>query len=41
MAGNAPGKHWRKGMTLMEVMRTFPNDDEAERWFVGDALAGW
>ena len=34
MAGNAPGKHWRKGMTLMEVMRTFPNDEAAEQWFM-------
>ena len=34
MAGHAPGKHWRKGMTLMEVFRLFPDDDAAEQWFV-------
>ena len=34
MARNAPGKHWRKGMTLMEVTRMFPDDATAEQWFV-------
>ena len=34
MAQNAPGKHWRKGIALMEVMRMFPNDAAAERWFI-------
>ena len=34
MAHKAPGKHYRKGMTLMEVMRLFPDDASAEKWFV-------
>ena len=34
MAHKAPGKHYRKGMTLMGVMRSFPNDLTAEQWFI-------
>ena len=34
MAYRAPGKHFRKGMTLVEVMRMFPDDATAEKWFV-------
>ena len=34
MAHQAPGKHFRKGMTLVEVMRMFPDDATAERWFI-------
>ncbi len=33
MAYKAPGKHYREGMSLVEVMRTFPDDEAAERWF--------
>jgi len=33
MARNAPGKHFRKGMSLIEVMRMFPDAPAAERWF--------
>ncbi len=33
MAHNAPGKHYREGMSLVEVMRKFPDDAAAERWF--------
>ena len=29
----APGKYWRKGMSLIEVMRMFPDDDAAKAWF--------
>ena len=29
----APGKHWRKGMTLVELIRKFPDDETAEAWF--------
>lgn len=29
----APGKHWRKGMTLVEMIRKFPDDETAEAWF--------
>ena len=35
MARNAPGKHWRKGMTLMEVTRMFATEEAAEQWFIG------
>ena len=34
MARNAPGKHFRKGMSLVEVMRVFSDDATAEAWFV-------
>ena len=33
MAHKAPGKHYREGMTLVEVIRQFPEDAAAERWF--------
>jgi hypothetical protein len=39
MATNAPGKHFRKGISWIEVMRIFPDDAAAEAWFV-KALAG-
>ena len=29
-----PGKAWRKGMTLFDLMDRFPNDAAAERWLV-------
>ena len=34
MAHNAPGKHYRAGLTLIELTRMFPDDAAAERWFV-------
>ena len=33
MAHKAPGKSHRKGMTLAELFRVFPDDATAERWF--------
>ena len=33
MAQNAPGKHYRKGISLIELFERFPNDATAERWF--------
>lgn len=33
MARNAPGRHYREGISLMEVMAMFPDDEAAERWF--------
>ena len=33
MAGNAPGKHHRKGLSLVAIMRKFPDDKTAEAWF--------
>ena len=34
MAHKAPGKHFRKGMSLIEIMRKFPDDETAEAYFV-------
>ena len=34
MAQNAPGKHYRKGITLVDLFRMFPDDETAEKWFV-------
>ncbi|MDE0704321.1 MAG: IS1595 family transposase [Rhodospirillaceae bacterium] len=34
MAQNAPGKHHRKGISLFEIMRRFPDDATAEAWFI-------
>ena len=33
MAQNAPGKHYREGISLIELFDRFPNDATAERWF--------
>ena len=35
MAHSAPGKHYRKGITLAELFKKFPDDEAAERWFAG------
>ena len=35
MAKAAPGKFYRKGMTLAELFRNFPDDAAAEQWFAG------
>ena len=29
----APGKHCRKGMTLVQLFAKFPDDETAEAWF--------
>jgi len=29
----APGKHWRKGMSLADLFRKFPDNETAEAWF--------
>ena len=34
MAQNAPGKHYRKGITLIEAVQKFGDDAAAEAWFV-------
>ena len=34
MAKKAPGKHYRKSITLLELHEIFPNDETAEQWFV-------
>ena len=33
MAHKAPGKHYRVGMSLIELMEMFPDDASAEAWF--------
>ena len=33
MAHNAPGKHFRKGISLIGLMDLFPTDEAAEDWF--------
>ena len=33
MAKSAPGKQYRTGMSLVELMRMFPDDAAAEKWF--------
>ena len=38
MAKKAPGKAYRKGLSLVEIMQMFPDDATAERWF---AEARW
>ena len=30
----APGKAFRKGITLKQIMRMFPDDETAEKWFI-------
>ena len=35
MAQNAPGKHYRKGISLIEAVQKFGDDATAEVWFVG------
>ena len=34
MAQKAPGKHHRKGITLADIFKIFPTDEDAEVWFV-------
>ena len=34
MAHKAPGKHFRIGLSLVEVIRMFPDDATAEQWFI-------
>ena len=34
MAKKAPGKHYRKGITLVDLFQRFPDDVTAEKWFV-------
>ena len=34
MAQKAPGKHFRTGLSLLDVTMMFPTDEAAEQWFV-------
>ena len=36
MAQNAPGKHYRKGITLAKLFKMFPDDKTAEAWFIAE-----
>ena len=40
MAHRAPGKHYRNGLSLIELTRMFPDDSTAERWFVAQRWQG-
>ncbi len=35
MAHKAPGKHYRKGLSLSELMLKFPDDESARKWIEG------
>ena len=34
MAQKAPGKHFRTGLSLVDITRMFPDDETAEAWFI-------
>ena len=34
MIQKGPGRYYREGMSLIDVMAIFPNDETAERWFI-------
>ena len=34
MAQNAPGKHFRKGISLIDLFKIFPDDKTVEKWFI-------
>ena len=34
MAHKAPGKHFREGMSLIDIIKKFPDDATAEQWFI-------
>ena len=40
MAHKAPGKHYRNGLSLIELTRMFSDDATAERWFVAQRWQG-
>jgi len=33
MAWNAPGQHYRKGISIIKLFQMFPDDNSAEKWF--------
>lgn len=39
MAKKAPGKHYRDGITLVELFQMFPDDETAEKWFIENRWA--
>ena len=32
--GKAPGKSYRKGITLRQIIRRYPTEASAENWFI-------
>lgn len=34
MANKAPGKHYRDGITIVELFQMFPDNSTAEKWFI-------
>ena len=40
MASNAPGKHYRKGITLMDAVKRFDTEEKAEAWFIAQRWPG-
>ena len=34
MSQPAPGKHFRQGMSLVDLLRMFPDNEAAEKWFI-------
>ena len=34
MARNAPGKHYRRGITLIDAVKRFDTEEKAEEWFL-------
>ena len=34
MAKKAPGKHYREGLSLIDLFRMFPDSETAENWFI-------
>ena len=39
MAYTAPGKHFRKGLSVKGFFALFPDDATAEQWFIEASLA--
>ena len=35
---NAPGRHYREGISLIELFELFPNESAAETWFENERL---
>ncbi len=35
MSKKSPGKSYREGISLVELFKMFPDDETAEKWFVG------
>ena len=37
--GRGPGKHYRKGISVVDLINKFPDDKTAERWFISTRWA--